>query len=78
MIDKAVANFFTPASKKEPDRLVWRTVNDSLLIGTYKSRSEEPLRKGGKIAAFDLVRHVLVIDHRSIRWLNGVLGFHSN
>ncbi|KAL8786091.1 MAG: hypothetical protein Q9195_008367 [Heterodermia aff. obscurata] len=52
--DKAVANFFTPASKKEPDRLVWRVVDESLLIGTYAPKSDEPRSKRTKIAAFDL------------------------
>lgn len=55
-IDKAVANFFTPSSKKEPDRLVWRVVDETLLIGTYTPKSDEPRSKRTKIAAFDLVR----------------------
>ena len=53
--DKAVASFFTPASKKEPDRLSWRVVDESLLIGTYRPCSEKPCTKRSKIAAFDLV-----------------------
>lgn len=53
--DKAVASFFTPASKKEPDRLSWRVVDESLLIGTYSPHIEKPRSKRKKIAAFDLV-----------------------
>lgn len=61
--DKAVANFFTPASKKEPDQLVWRVVDESLLIGTYTPKSDEPRSKKTKIAAFDLVRIQLAKRH---------------
>ncbi|KAF2467058.1 PNK3P-domain-containing protein [Lindgomyces ingoldianus] len=54
---KAVANFFTPASKKEPEKMSWRIVNSSLLIGRYNpsaaSQSPKPFRSGRKIAVFD-------------------------
>ena len=60
LADKAVASFFTPTSKKQPDKLTWRIVENSLLIGKYKPdiRSTEnsassPKRR--KIAAFDFV-----------------------
>ncbi|KAF2461511.1 polynucleotide kinase 3 phosphatase-domain-containing protein [Lineolata rhizophorae] len=53
---KAVANFFTPASKKEPEKLTWHVVDQSLLVGRYKT-SETSAPSAGmkrrKIAAFD-------------------------
>jgi len=57
--EKAVSNFFKPASQKEPDKVSWRIVNNSLLIGKYhvplevvKLESNDDKRK---IAAFDFV-----------------------
>ena len=55
---KAVNSFFTPASKKDPDRVAWRVVNETLLVARYQPRSQNepkprPLRRR-KIAAFDL------------------------
>ena len=54
-----MATFFTPASQKLPDQLLWRTVNSSLLVGRY---TPHPTRQAGdalvkrrKVAAFDLV-----------------------
>ncbi|KAL9119120.1 MAG: hypothetical protein Q9187_004323 [Circinaria calcarea] len=32
---KAVASFFTPVSQKEPERVTWRVVESSLLVGRY-------------------------------------------
>jgi len=55
-----VTNFFTPASQKqnEPEKVTWRIINDSLLIGKYQ-RSQPVTRKENgqrqKIAAFDFV-----------------------
>ncbi|KAF2441653.1 PNK3P-domain-containing protein [Karstenula rhodostoma CBS 690.94] len=53
--NKAVANFFTPLSKKEPDQMAWRVVNDSLLIGRYRAAAHLPKATNAKrkIAAFD-------------------------
>ncbi|KAF2002643.1 PNK3P-domain-containing protein [Amniculicola lignicola CBS 123094] len=52
--NKVVSNFFTPTSKKEPEKMVWRIVRDSLLVGRY---SVADLKKSGlgnrRIAAFD-------------------------
>ncbi|KAI4187718.1 MAG: hypothetical protein L6R41_002620 [Letrouitia leprolyta] len=55
---KAVAGFFTPASKKEPDRTTWRVINKTLLSGRYRlhpddesSQGQGPKRR--KVAAFD-------------------------
>lgn len=58
-IEKAVFNFFKPASQKEPDKITWRVVNDSLLIGKYNGSSAKSTQDGTtgkrKIAAFDFV-----------------------
>jgi hypothetical protein len=54
---KAVASFFTPLSKKEPEKMSWRIVKDSLLVGRYATSAGRPAAKDKtKIAAFDLVR----------------------
>ncbi|TLD22662.1 PNK3P-domain-containing protein [Venturia nashicola] len=53
---KAVSNFFKPASQKEPDKITWRVVNDSLLIGKYNAsavESKDASLEKKKIAAFD-------------------------
>ncbi|KAF2797926.1 PNK3P-domain-containing protein [Melanomma pulvis-pyrius CBS 109.77] len=57
---KAVANFFTPASKKEPEKMSWRIINNSLLIGRYgasaaaqSAPSALSIKGKRKIAAFD-------------------------
>ncbi|KAL8849946.1 MAG: hypothetical protein Q9221_005052 [Calogaya cf. arnoldii] len=55
---KAVAGFFTPASKKGPNPTQWRVINGTLLVGRYKphepSGSSKPQpSKRRKIAAFD-------------------------
>ncbi|KAI4267184.1 MAG: hypothetical protein L6R38_008370 [Xanthoria sp. 2 TBL-2021] len=54
---KAVAGFFTPASKKSPDRTHWRVVDGTLLLGRYRpyepSGSDPQPVKRRKIAAFD-------------------------
>jgi len=53
---KAVANFFTPLSKKEPEKMTWRIVNNSLLTGRYSASTAQPASQGKrKIAAFDFV-----------------------
>ena len=54
-----MASFFTPTSKKEPEKINWRVVNNTLLIGKYDLyagvQSVESSPKRRKIAAFDLV-----------------------
>ncbi|KAL8996408.1 MAG: hypothetical protein Q9169_004056 [Polycauliona sp. 2 TL-2023] len=55
---KAVTGFFTPASKKSPDRTQWRVINSTLLAGRYRpheSSSPDVAQsvKKRKIAAFD-------------------------
>ena len=55
-----MASFFTPASKKEPEKMTWRVVHNALLVGRYKPETGSldqkvipPKRR--KIAAFDFV-----------------------
>ncbi|MCJ1301277.1 hypothetical protein MMC08_004076 [Hypocenomyce scalaris] len=55
---KAVASFFTPVSKKEPEKITWRVVNRSLLVGAStpepsSTKNDAPAKKRRKIAAFD-------------------------
>ncbi|KAE9979636.1 hypothetical protein EG327_006934 [Venturia inaequalis] len=53
---KAVSNFFKPASQREPDKITWRVVNDSLLVGKYNASSldsKDTSVEKRKIAAFD-------------------------
>ncbi|KAF2847999.1 PNK3P-domain-containing protein [Plenodomus tracheiphilus IPT5] len=52
---KAIANFFTPLSKKEPEKMVWRVVKDSLLVGRYGTTTATRAASLSKrrIAAFD-------------------------
>lgn len=59
---KAVANFFTPLSKKEPEKMVWRIVKDSLLVGRYgASTAMLGTTKGKrKVAVFDFVSFFIV------------------
>jgi hypothetical protein len=57
--ENAVVSFFTPASKKEPEKIIWRVINDSLLIARYNAKGTNKadiLEKGHRIAGFDLVR----------------------
>ncbi|EOA81178.1 uncharacterized protein SETTUDRAFT_100378 [Exserohilum turcica Et28A] len=53
---KAVANFFTPASKKEPEKMVWRVIKNSLLVGRFGAATSAHSGATGKrrVAAFDL------------------------
>lgn len=51
---KAVANFFTPLSKKELEKMSWRIVNESLLIGRCQApKTAQLVSSGRKVAAFD-------------------------
>ena len=51
-----MASFFKPASQKEPEKLSWRIVENSLVIGRYDPQIMPPqaLKHPVKIAAFDL------------------------
>ncbi|OSS52154.1 hypothetical protein B5807_03827 [Epicoccum nigrum] len=53
--NKAVASFFTPASKKEPEKMIWRTIKDSLLVGRYSNQAAAQATSmvRRRIAAFD-------------------------
>lgn len=57
---QAVASFFTPASQKKPEKVTWRIVNNSLVVGKYsKDHTQNQQLQGDgkrKVAAFDLVR----------------------
>jgi bifunctional polynucleotide phosphatase/kinase len=57
--EKAVANFFKPASQKEPEKITWRIVGGTLLIGKYRPSegTSKPLQGKRKIAALDFVCH---------------------
>ena len=58
-LEKAVSSFFTPTSKKEPERITWRIVNGTLLLASHQPVTADtingPPSKRQKIAAFDLV-----------------------
>ena len=60
MTEDAVASFFVPASKKAPERVTWRVIDDSLLTARFESgKINETIKRptaGRRIAAFDLVR----------------------
>ena len=55
---KAVASFFTPMSRKEPEKMTWRIVKDSLLVGRYNTSAtvQSASKVKRRIAAFDFVR----------------------
>lgn len=51
---KAVANFFKPASSKEPERIAFKTVQQSLVVGRCEGATTASRPKPVKVAAFDL------------------------
>ena len=53
---KAVASFFKPASQKEPEKISWRAIENSLIIGRFDPQTIPPQAQKPpvKIAAFDL------------------------
>ena len=55
-VDKAVSNFFKPASQREQGKIRWRVVSSTLLVGSFGTSSDgpNPYRRR-KIAAFDFV-----------------------
>ncbi|KAI9829083.1 MAG: hypothetical protein M1832_000106 [Thelocarpon impressellum] len=57
----AVAGFFTPASKKDPEKMAWRIVRGSLLVarftGEKANAADGNTAKRRRIAGFDLVCH---------------------
>ncbi|KAL3472793.1 polynucleotide kinase 3 phosphatase-domain-containing protein [Aspergillus californicus] len=55
-VKKTVAqSFFTPSSKKKPEKLTWRVLHDSLLVGKYSDSAANRTQGTGKlkVAAFD-------------------------
>lgn len=54
--NNAVASFFKPASQKPPEKISWRIVSDSLIIGRQNPEVIPPQAKHRpvKVAAFDL------------------------
>jgi bifunctional polynucleotide phosphatase/kinase len=58
----AVKSFFTPTSKKEPEKISWKTVNETLLVARYPrdavdvwraNREKKGETEPVKVAAFD-------------------------
>lgn len=79
MLDKAVANFFKPASQKEPERLSWRIVNKSLIVGKYAegldiSRNTAKSSLPQMIAAFDL-DDTLIAPSIGSKWSRSASGW---
>lgn len=73
-----MANFFKRASQKEPNKLRWRIIHETLMVGSYdaeRNNDGDHTRsvKRRKVAAFDFVRmlcnvkgrHLLIIDQDS-------------
>lgn len=55
-LGKAVSSFFTPSSQKEPEKLTWKIVDQTLITGRYAPTAgkSEALPRPVKVAAFDL------------------------
>lgn len=51
---KAVANFFKPASAKEPEKIAFQTVQKTVVVGRCENATSTFRPKPTKIAAFDL------------------------
>ncbi|KAK5222101.1 DNA kinase/phosphatase Pnk1 [Exophiala xenobiotica] len=69
VVRKAVASFFKPTSQKEPEKLVWRTVNNSLIVGRYDPSIVPPQSQTlpVKIAAFDL-DDTIIVPNTGSKW----------
>ena len=71
-LGKAITSFFTPASQKKPEKLTWRIVDKSLIIGKYVSDiGKRALRKDSpvpcRLAVFDL-DDTLITTSSGSRW----------
>ncbi|KAF2721498.1 PNK3P-domain-containing protein [Polychaeton citri CBS 116435] len=75
--NKAVANFFKPASAKEPEKIIFKTFHDSLLVARYDDATNITSRQRPvKIAAFDFDDTLITTksgltfarDHNDWRW----------
>jgi bifunctional polynucleotide phosphatase/kinase len=66
---KAVASFFKPASQREPEKILWRTV-DTLIIGRNEVAGALSQQRTlpVKIAAFDL-DDTLIIANEGNKWV---------
>jgi bifunctional polynucleotide phosphatase/kinase len=55
--ETVASSFFTPASKKKPESIAWRIVNNSLIVGKFSPESNQERKASDKprIAAFDFV-----------------------
>jgi bifunctional polynucleotide phosphatase/kinase len=51
--NSAVSNFFKPASQKEPEKVTFQILQESLLIGRYRDATTTERPKSVKVAAFD-------------------------
>lgn len=51
--NKAVANFFKPASEKQPEKTTFHIVHDTVLVGRHDSAHTSSRPKPVRIAAFD-------------------------
>ncbi|KAL6251359.1 DNA kinase/phosphatase Pnk1 [Rhinocladiella similis] len=67
--NKAVASFFKPTSQKEPEKLIWRIVNNSLIVGRYDEPKVSPQTRilPVKIAAFDL-DDTIIVPNTGSKW----------
>lgn len=69
MSGKAVATFFKPASQKPPENLIWRVVENSLVVGRYNpnAKAQPEPKLPVKVAAFDLDDTIIVANTGS-KW----------
>ena len=69
ILGKAVASFFTPISKKEQEKMTWRVVKDSLLVGRYNASAtvQSTSKSKRSVAAFDFV---CLREHRASSQFN--------
>lgn len=51
--NKAVANFFKPASEKQPDKVTFQVLHETLLVARHEDAASVQRPKPVKIAAFD-------------------------
>lgn len=51
----AVANFFKPASQKDPEKVTWKVIENTLLYGKYDKADSFAADRPRKVAAFDFV-----------------------
>ncbi|EXJ77494.1 hypothetical protein A1O3_09720 [Capronia epimyces CBS 606.96] len=67
--NKAVASFFKPASQKEPEKLTWRNVEKTLIVGRYDASNVPPHTRTlpVKVAAFDL-DDTLIVPNTGNKW----------